>query len=62
MFSFRKPWKKQRENQVNALKFLCFSNKPNKLKQTKSIFPKNLLNNLITDKLKEMVQVRNIIK
>ena len=55
-----KPWK--RGNQVNALKFLGFSNKPNKLKQIKSIFPKYLLNNLITYKLKEIVQVRNIIK
>ena len=57
MSSFRKPWKKQRGNQVNALKFLGFSNKLNKLKQIKSIFPKILLNNLITDKLKEIVQL-----
>ena len=57
MFSFRKPWKKQRGNQVNALEFLGFSNKLNKLKQIKSIFPKILLNNLITDKLKEIVQL-----
>ena len=57
MFSFRKPWKKQRGNQVNAFKFLGFSNKTNKLKQFKSIFPKILLNNLITYKLKEIVQL-----
>ena len=57
MFSFRKPWKKQRGNQVNALKFLGFSNKTNKLKQIKSIFPRNLFNNLITYKLKEIVQL-----
>ena len=57
MFSFRKPWKKHRGNQVNALKLLGFSIKTNKLKQIKSIFPKNLFNNFITYKSKEMVQL-----
>ena len=62
MFSFRKPWKKLRGNHVNAVKFLGFSNKLNKLKQIKSIFPKNLLNNFITYKLKDILQLRNVIK
>ena len=33
-----------------------------KLKQNEGIFPKNLLNDLITYKLKEIIQLQDIIK
>ena len=37
-------------------------NKINELEQIESIFPKNQVNDLIIDKLKEIVQLQNNIK
>ena len=43
---------KNKEKQVNAIKSLDPSNK---LKQIEGIFPQNLINNLIRDKLKKNI-------
>ena len=45
---------KQAEKQADALKSLNLSNKTDELKWIEGIFPKNLLNNLIIDKLKSL--------
>ena len=50
------------KKQVYALKSLDFSDKIDELKQIDSLFPKNQLNNLIIDKLKEIMQRQNNIK
>ena len=45
------------------MKPLIFSNKKNELKQTESTFKKNRqLNNLVMDKIKEIMLLQNIIK
>ena len=54
--------KKQTEKQADALKALNLFNKTNELKQIEVIFPKNLLNYLIFYKLREIVQLQDIIK
>ena len=53
-----KAFEKQIEKQVGAIKSLDPSNK---LKQIEGIFPKNLMNNLIRAKLKEIVELQDII-
>ena len=50
------------KTQVDVLKFLNFSNKINELKQIESIFPKNTLNYLIFDQIKNTMQLQNNIK
>ena len=54
-----KAFEKQAENQVGAIKSLDPSNK---LKRIEGIFPQNLMNDLIRAKLKEIVEVEDIIK
>ena len=44
------------------LKFLNLSNKINELKRIDGIFSKNLLNDLIIDKFKKVIQLQDIIK
>ena len=56
---FGKAFEKQTEKQVGAIKSLDLSNK---LKRIESIFPQNLINDLIRAKLKEIVELRDIIK
>ena len=50
---------KQTEKQVGALKSLKSSNKKDKLKQIVGILPQNLMNDLIHDKLKEIVNLND---
>ena len=57
-----KALEKQIEKQVDALKFLSLSNKATGLKQTEVIFPKTFMIQLITYKLKGIVQLQDIIK
>ena len=57
-----KTFEKQREKQVGALKSLNPSNKKDELNQIEGMFPKNLMNDLIRDKLKEMVNLQHVIK
>ena len=54
-----KAFEKQTEKQVNAIKspYSC-----NKSKKIESIFPQNLMNDLIRDSLKEIVELQDIIK
>ena len=47
---------------VGAIKSLKRSNKTDELKQIDDIFPQNLMNDLICDKLKEIVNWQDIIK
>ena len=54
-----KAFKKQTEKQVGAIKSIDPSNK---LKQIESIFPQNLMNDLIRSKLKEIGKLQDIIK
>ena len=54
-----KPFEKQTEKQVGATKSL---NPFNKLKRIEIMLPQNLMNDLIRAKLKEIVELLNIIK
>ena len=54
-----KPFQKQTAKQVGAIKSLDPSNK---LKRTESIFPQNLMNDLIRAKFKEIAELNDIIK
>ena len=60
-FPFGEAFEKQTENQVGVLKSLK-PNRKDELKQTESIFPLNQMNDLIRDKLKETVNLQDIIK
>ena len=53
---------KQTEKQVGALKSQDFFNKKDELKQFKAVFPKNMLNDLIINNLKEIIKLQDIIK
>ena len=57
-----KAFEKQTEKQVDAIKSLDISNKKVELKQIESIFPQNLMNDLIRTKLKEIVKWQDVIK
>ena len=57
-----KAFEKQKEKQVDTLISLNHPNKINKLKQTENIFPKKQVNDLIINKLKEIVQLQIIFK
>ena len=61
-FSLDEALENQTKKQVHVLKSLNLSNKKDELKQTGSIFPKYQLNDLITDKLNEIMQLQNNIK
>ena len=52
----------QTEKQVGTIKSLDLSNKQDELKQTDRMFPQNLMNDLIRVKLKEIVNLQDIIK
>ena len=54
-----KAFEKQTEKQVGAIRSLDPSNK---LKRIESIFPQNLMNDLIPAKLKEIVEFQDITK
>ena len=54
-----KAFEKQTEKQANVLKSLNISHKINKLKQTEDIFPQNLLNDLIHNKLENVIKLEN---
>ena len=54
--------KKQTEEQCGARTFLKPSNKKDELKQTEGIFQQNLMNDLVRAKLKEIVNLQDIIK
>ena len=54
-------FKKQTEKQLCDLKSLDLPDKKNELKQTESTFPKNILNDLVSNKLKEIFELQNII-
>ena len=54
-----KAFEKQSEKQVDAIKSIDPSNK---LKQIPDIFPQNLVNDLILAKLKEIVELQDIIR
>ena len=54
-----KAFEKQTEKQANVLKSLNISHKINKLKQTEDIFPQNLLNELIHNKLENIIKLEN---
>ena len=60
IFFFRKGFRKTNKKQIDALKSLNFSHKIDELKQIESIFPKNDLNDLIFDKLKEICNYKII--
>ena len=53
---------KKTEKQVDALKSLNFSNKPNGLEQIEDIFQKHLLNDQIIYKVKKIIQLQDITK
>ena len=57
-----KAFEKQTEKQVGALKSLDLSNKKGESKQIEGIFPQNLMNDLICDKLKEIANLQDIKK
>ena len=54
-----KAFEKQTEKRVGAIKSL---NRSNKLKQIASIFAQNLMNDLIRAKLKEIIELQDIVK
>ena len=57
-----KAFEEKREVQVDAIKSLDISNKKDELKQIESVFPQNLMNDSIRDKLKEIVKFQDIKK
>ena len=57
-----KSFEKQTEKQVDALKSMNLLNKINELKYIEKIFSKNQVDDLIIDKLREIVQSHNNIK
>ena len=57
---FRKGFRKTNKKQIDALKSLNFSHKTDELKQIESIFPKNDLNDLIFDNVKEICNYKMI--
>ena len=57
-----KAFEKQTEKQVSALKSLDLFNKKDELKQIEDVFPQNLMNDLVCTKLKEIINLQDIIK
>ena len=57
-----KAFKEQTKEQVKAIKDLNISDKTNELKQLEGIFPQNLLNDLIRNKLKNIIKLQNSIE
>ena len=57
-----KSFEKQAKEQVKAIKDLNISDKANELKQIENFFPKELINNLISNKFKIIVELQNSIE
>ena len=57
-----KAFEKQTEKQAGALKFVDLSNKKYELKQIEGIFPQNLMNDLVRTRLKEIINLQDIIE
>ena len=57
-----KAFGKQTKEQVKAIKDLNFSDKANELKQLDVIFPENVLNDFISNKLKKTIEQQNSIE
>ena len=53
---------KQIEKQVGVLKSLDISNKKDELKQIEGVFPKDIPNDLIINKLKETIKLKELLK
>ena len=53
---------KETEKQIDAINTRDISNKKDEVKQIESIFPLNLMNDLIRANLKELVKLQDIIK
>ena len=53
---------KKKKKQVKAIKGLNIFDKANELKQTESLFPQKLLNDLISNKLKKFIELQNSIE
>ena len=52
---------RQTANQIDAIKSLKPSNKKNESKQIKNVFPQNLMDHLISEKLKKIINLQGII-
>ena len=61
MFFFRISLEKQTEKQIGAIKSLKPANRKDKFNKNGSIFKRNLMNDLIRDKLKEVISLKDII-
>ena len=57
-----KIFEKQTKEQLITIKDLNISNKTNAFKQIESIFPQNVLNGLISVKLKKIIELQNSIE
>ena len=58
-----KAFEKQTEKQVDAIKYLKRSiDSINELKQIENIFPQNIVKKMMSDKLKEIIDLQNSIK
>ena len=55
-------FEKQTDKQFGLIKSLKLSKKKGELKQIEGIFPRNLINDLIHDKSKEIVNLQDIIE
>ena len=56
-----KAFEKQTKEQVKAIKDLNISDKSNNLKQIEGIFPQNVLNELISNKLKKSLSYKTVL-
>ena len=54
-----KAFKEQTKEQVKLIKNLSMSDKTNELKQIEGIFPQNVLNDLISNKLEKIIELQN---
>ena len=61
MFFFRISFEKQTEKKIGAIKSPKPANRKDKFNKYGSIFKQNLLNDLIRDKLKEVISLKDII-
>ena len=61
MFFFRISLEKQTEKQIGAIKSLKPANRKDKFNKNGSTFKRNLMNDLIRDKLKEVISLKDII-
>ena len=56
-----KAFEKQTKEQVKAIKDLNIFDKVSELKQIESIFPQNVLSDLISNKLKRIISYRTVL-